>query len=237
MTSFLLKLIALITMFFDHFGDLIIGHLSIFNVIGRIAFPIFAFQLVIGYLNTKNIKKYIIRLTIFALISQIPFSIMMNRVNNYVFTLNIFFTLILGLFTLISYNKIKNKLLKVLAIILLIYIGNLINVDYGSFGVFLIFYIYLFYPKFNNIKFLQDETFFKYFIFIFGYLLLCILKYSSYFGIFSNAWVYSIILFAFFPIILMILYNGKKGKSFKYFFYAFYPLHLIILCFINMLIN
>ena len=59
MSSFVIKLIAIITMLCDHSGDAIIGHFSILNIIGRIAFPLFCFQIVVGYKHTKNVKKYL----------------------------------------------------------------------------------------------------------------------------------------------------------------------------------
>ena len=75
MTSFVLKIIALISMFCDHFGDAFVKHFSFLNLIGRIAFPIFAFQISEGFSHTHNLKNYFIRLGAFALISQIPFSL------------------------------------------------------------------------------------------------------------------------------------------------------------------
>ena len=261
MSSFVLKIIAILCMFCDHFSDAIIGHLSILNVIGRIAFPIFAFQLVIGFINTKNIKKYSIRLLTFALISQLPFmllmyimnydtslsetfslisqnpfSFFMNLVNTNFFTLNIFFTLLLGITALLFYNKFSNKFIKWLSIIFIIALGEFANVDYGGWGVLLILFIYLFYPKFEHANILNNHIILKYIIFILGYLLLCIYKYSNFFGILSITWIIPIILFTFLPIIFMLFYNNKKGLSMKYFFYIFYPLHLIVLCFINLVL-
>ena len=58
MTSFTLKIIALITMFIDHLGYAIFNKFSFFNYIGRVAFPIFAFQISEGFHYTKNVKKY-----------------------------------------------------------------------------------------------------------------------------------------------------------------------------------
>ena len=58
MSSFVLKIIAIITMFIDHVGYAIFGKFSFFNYIGRIAFPIFAFQISEGYSHTKDLKKY-----------------------------------------------------------------------------------------------------------------------------------------------------------------------------------
>ena len=60
MSSFVLKIIAIITMFCDHLGDAIYKRISPFNYIGRIAFPIFAFQISEGFLHTKNLKNYFI---------------------------------------------------------------------------------------------------------------------------------------------------------------------------------
>lgn len=96
MSAFVLKIIAIITMFIDHLGYAIYGRLSFFNYIGRIAFPIFAFQISEGYIYTKNLKKYLLRLFVFAIISQIPF-LLFYSIFSKNFALNIFFTLLLGM--------------------------------------------------------------------------------------------------------------------------------------------
>jgi O-antigen/teichoic acid export membrane protein len=85
MTSFVLKIIAMVTMVIDHSGDIffpILGNNTLyFNAIGRIAFPLFCFMLVEGYKHTSNLKKYMLRLFIGALISQIPFQILVQTIN------------------------------------------------------------------------------------------------------------------------------------------------------------
>ena len=107
MTSFTLKLIAMITMFIDHFGYAIMGQFSFFNLFGRLAFPIFAFQISEGFIHTKSVKKYLLRLIIFALISQIPFSLFTYYiVHSNPFTLNVFFTLAFGLVSIYIYDLI-----------------------------------------------------------------------------------------------------------------------------------
>ena len=112
MTSFALKIIALISMFCDHFGDAFVKHFSFLNLIGRIAFPIFAFQISEGFLHTKNIRKYFLRLGIFALISQIPFSLFSTKfLNSSPFSLNVFFTLFIGLLGIYLFDYI-NKMYK-----------------------------------------------------------------------------------------------------------------------------
>lgn len=108
MTSFALKILACITMFIDHLGYIIFHKFSYFNYIGRLAFPIFAFQISEGFVHTKNIKKYFLRLGIFAVLSQIPFSLFHSTFSNE-FSLNVFFTLFLGLLSIFLYDKIPYK--------------------------------------------------------------------------------------------------------------------------------
>ena len=90
MSSYVLKIIGVITMLIDHTGDAIVGHFSYLNLIGRIAFPIFAYQAVLGYMHTKDLKKHLYKLFIFALISQAPFALFMSLFTS-TFYLNIFF--------------------------------------------------------------------------------------------------------------------------------------------------
>ena len=64
MSACVLKIIAIISMTFDHMSYLIFGEFSFMNYIGRIAFPIFAYQITEGYIHTHNLKKYFFRLFI-----------------------------------------------------------------------------------------------------------------------------------------------------------------------------
>ena len=146
MTSFILKIIGIISMLSDHIGDSVLGVFSFFNYIGRIAFPIFAFQAVQGYIHTKNFKKHMLKLFIFACISQIPFMLFLSTFTEQ-FLLNIFFTFFLGLFSLFLYDKCKYKLLGFLIVVFISVIGEIINVDYGAFGILLIFSFYFFKDK------------------------------------------------------------------------------------------
>ena len=69
----LLKIVALLTMLIDHVGYLYFPEEMIFRTIGRIAFPIFAYQVAIGFQKTSNRSRYALRLFVFALISQVPY--------------------------------------------------------------------------------------------------------------------------------------------------------------------
>ena len=244
MTSFALKVIAIISMFCDHLGDSLIGHYSFLNLIGRIAFPIFAFQISEGYIHTKNIKKYFLRLGIFAIASQIPFSLFVSKyLHSSIFSLNVFFTLFLGLLSIYMYdyvlylfskyskstlksekdnskeNNIVSMLIGLVIVVLIAYIAKLLNTDYGFWGVIVVFIFYLF---------KKDKL-----AMIITFITLCILRYGI--QIIQGGYNTPTLLLGIFtilPIIFISAYNGKQGKKIKYFLYAFYPLHLLLLYFI-----
>ena len=210
-TLFTLKIIAIITMFLDHYYR-IIGGPEWLSVLGRLAFPIFAFSISEGYSHTKNVNKYLMRLLNFAVIIQLP-----NFLGFQEYPLNIFFTLALGLFCLeiLDNNKI-NIVVRYIIVLYLCFLAEKTGLDYGAYGVILII---LFNKLRNN----------KLYIFIaFLALNLVILK----IGNLSEIQIYSI-----FSLVPIFLYNGKKGYGMKYFFYLFYPLHFIFLYFLNELLG
>lgn len=231
MTSFILKLIAMFTMLVDHTGDAWIKHISPMNLIGRIAFPIFAFQISEGYLHTKNLKKYFLRLFLFALISQFPFMLFYSIYTNG-FTLNIFFTLFVGLFTIFLYDKIIHSTLilfkhrkinmffkQILGFCIVTSLGTLAQIcqfDYGFFGITIIFLFYLF----RDNKLAMTLSF----------ITACILKYGIPYILYGfNIWYIGLTVFTILPILFICLYNKKQGKKVKYLLYFFYPVHLFIL--------
>ena len=246
MSSFIIKIIAIISMLFDHTNDVFIGHLSVFNLIGRIAFPLFSFQLVVGYTYTHNIKKYISRMFIFALISQIPYSIFIYIYTGTYFELNIFFTLATSLICMyILSSKNINIYLKLLYISICLIIAYYLKFDYSIFGILYPLFIFVFYPfqeKFGKNRFSLSEntnknSIIKLLFFIAGTLTLSIVKYIKLIPLISTSWFIELVLFTFIPAIIMIFFNGKKGPSLKYFFYIFYPAHLLLLELIYLLIH
>lgn len=245
MSSFVIKIIAIISMICDHASDTIIGHFSFFNLIGRIAFPLFCFQLVNGYKHTKNLNKYMTRLIIFGIISQIPFSSFIYFYSGSFTTLNIFFTLALGLLAIYVLDKLPNnlKFIGIILDVLIIILAEIIKVDYGWFGVALILCIYLFYKE-RNVKSIDNRNNIDIlnklknnYVFTIVFFILCFIKYYGFFANVPSHIVWEQILFTFSPIIFMLLYNGKKGPSLKYFFYAFYPIHLAIFAFVSYLLH
>lgn len=211
MSAFVLKLIAIISMTFDHLGYAIFHKVSFFNYIGRLAFPIFAFQISEGYLHTKNLKKYYFRLLSFALISQVPFYLFrLVCMNTNKLAFNIFFTLLFGLACINIIDKCRNRFLSYILIIILSSIAEILNFDYGAFGVLLILSFY----TFRNNKILLTIA----------YILLTTINYINMRTLFLPLFISCL-----FSLMFIFLYNKKQGKKLKYIFYILYPVHLIIL--------
>lgn len=223
-----LKIIAIITMLIDHIGAAILENSTIINyvfanasisfeiwslvdiilrLIGRIAFPVFCFLLVEGFLHTRDVKKYAMRLGIFCLISEIPFDLAFFQQPFYWGHQNVFFTLFLGLLVLIGLKHfegsgLRNGLLRTLCVITGVLAAWFLKTDYDAFGVCVIVLFYLF----RNRPVLRD---------IGTMLTLVICSILEITGIIA--------------LIPIHLYNGKRGSSIKYFFYLFYPVHLLLL--------
>ena len=221
MSAFTLKLIAILSMVFDHSGYIIFNGFSFFNYIGRFAFPIFAFQISEGYLHTKNLKRYFLRLIIFAFISQVPYMLFHSIISSG-FALNIFFTLVLGLASITCYDKIPNKFLGILSCTFLAIIAEFCNMDYGAYGIAIIVLFYIF--KENALLMPLSfiiATLFKYITYIIK---------LGFADIIVNLWIFTTL-----SIIFISFYNGKKGKDIKYILYIFYPLHLLVIYLISLI--
>lgn len=191
-------------------NGLLYGSYMTMRMIGRIAFPIFCFLLVEGFLRTGNVKKYALRLGGFALISEIPFDLAFNaKVLEFTYQ-NVFFTLFLGLLTMIVFDKIIRtawpKIVKLLLCAPVLAAGGILaeilQTDYAATGVICIMVLYLF----RNSKPWQLVA-----------------------GCAAFLWELTAPL-AFIPI---AFYNGERGLKLKYFFYAFYPAHLLIIYLIS----
>ena len=73
-----LKIIACVSMLIDHIGIVFVDNNLFMRAVGRLAFPIFAFLLVQGLLHTSDVRRYLLRLSIFAVVSEIPFDLAMQ---------------------------------------------------------------------------------------------------------------------------------------------------------------
>jgi hypothetical protein len=117
-------------MLMDHIGQVFFQNSIIFVIIGRLAFPLFAWELAKGFKRTKCFKAYIIRILILAILSQPLYSLLFN--NGY---FNICFTLFISLIILKMITSDVHYIKKLLVIVALIYFAYGLNIEYGLYGV------------------------------------------------------------------------------------------------------
>lgn len=217
MSSFVLKILACFFMLVDHIGYCLFPNVSLLRTIGRLAFPIFAFQIALGYKKTRSKKNYFLRMLVFAMISEIPFLIFryVSGYSTLAFNIGFTFVLALGALYFIELSKSKNILFSILIIPLLL-IAYYFNVDYKWYGIIIVMIFYLFDLK-------------KPFGFTVA-LITFILSTAVYIYGFNAS---SIQMYAVISIFILGFFNNKKGRDFKYFFYIFYPAHMLLLSFIK----
>lgn len=221
-----LKLIACATMLIDHTGAAVVWYIlqqpsvrmngaqynqilqlyKIMRAVGRIAFPIFCFLIVEGFFHTRNIRKYMQRLFLFALISEFPFDFALKKEPFYPLSQNVYFTLLIGLVTIWMIDQYKDRpMMQGIAFCAGMMASRGLMTDYNFKGVFLIVALYLF----REYRLIQCAA-----------------------GALAIAWETT----APPAFILCFLYSGKRGLKLKYFFYLFYPVHLVILGLVRYLI-
>lgn len=230
MSGFVLKIIACICMFIGHIPYVFPNTVIPCILIGRISFPIFAFLISEGYIHTKNFRKYLTRLLVLAVISQLPASLLFNP-NFSSWYLNIFFTLAIGLLSIRFFDKIKNKFLAVIPILILAYIAEFLGCDFGAIGVFIIVCFYAF--KNNRNLMVLVEAFLMIVFFAMK------LSYYTSLSITIIRYILLQLLFTICSLIFIIFYNSKRGKDnrkIQISFYLFYPIHLVFLCVIKYLV-
>lgn len=214
MSTFVLKLIAVISMLIDHTGAVLFPEEVWFRIVGRLAFPIFCFLIAEGYTHTRNVKRYAFRLFLFALLSEIPFDLLFFDSWFDISGQNVFFTLFLGLCAVWVADILKSRwpVPAFLCAGLFAAAAQLLCTDYGAFGVALIVAFFL----------CRDKDFLK----TAAFLLL-----NTGDALLNDSMVQ---LYAAPAVLPILLYNGKPGKyRMKVFFYLFYPCHLLLLYFVS----
>lgn len=218
----MLKVIAICAMLIDHVAAFLlydnkivlftlfgrsVGLYHIMRYVGRIAFPLFAFLVVEGYLHTSNKKKYGIHLLVFALISELPWNLVHTGDWTYS-NQNIFFTLLLGYLAVCVFEHFRGKE-QVLLLVAILCFSIVFDADYGLGGVCLILFLYV----------LREHALLQA---LFG---ICTL---------SNGWAVGL---AFVPINLYNQKRGFiRGRLAKYAFYAVYPVHLFIFYLVKLIL-
>ena len=212
LTATHLRILALFLMLLDHLWATVVPGNNWMTYLGRMAFPIFAFQAAEGYHHTHDFKGYCKRLAIFALVSEIPFNLMIFSSPIFPFHQNVMLTLLLGLLACRAWDQRKWWM-----VALLLLAGVVTFPDYGVMGVLTV----LMFHVLRDWKWAQ----------------LLMLIAINWFGFEGQQLVFGTFkmplqgfaILAFLPI---SLYNGEKGtggKWLQYGSYIFYPLHMLIL--------
>ncbi|MDR1002919.1 MAG: conjugal transfer protein TraX [Oscillospiraceae bacterium] len=248
MTSFALRIVAMLLMVIDHAGYLLFDNNTVMRMIGRLSFPIFCFLIAEGLSHTKSLKKYLLRLALFAAVSEIPYDLVFHKTAFYQESSNVFFTLLLGLAAAAVIKKSEKlhialrALLGAAAVVLCSFAAEWICCDYKSYGVLAIVLFYLFrenrvlaLASFSaltlyryGVKDMSTQIFEQFYasgalketvLFV----LLKGAKTTYYFGTAIQS-------LAVLSSAIIALYNKERGsKRLKWAFYLFYPAHLMVL--------
>lgn len=219
-----LKKIALVSMAIDHAAVGLIEQSELasgaawslcgtaMRLVGRVAFPLFAFMIAEGAVHTRDRRRYALRLLLLAVVSEIPFNLVAGGTWSFPADQNTVFTLLLGLLAIWAGDLIcrfvpgsaYERYVRVLVAVPFGVAAYYLKTDYDFLGVMLIVILYT----------LRTEPQLR--TAVCGTLLFCM--YMNFYGIAACV-----------AIFLINRYNGEKGGGSGKVFYAFYPLHLLVI--------
>lgn len=230
--SSLLHILAMVFMLCDHLWATMFPWLGWLTCVGRVAFPIFAFMIVEGYFHTHDIRRYLLRLLAFAVISEIPFNLIYGSSVSYIAHQNVLWTFLIGLVLILLIEKVRQKeklwltiLVSALAVVFGWLIGMITAVDFYGFGVLMVLTFYFFHGQ-------------KWWCYVGQFICMYYINVEMMGGLcyIFHIFGHEVELvqqgFALLALIPIWLYRGKQGyhaKWFQYFCYAFYPVHLLLL--------
>ena len=238
-TSASLHLMAMAFMLCDHLWGTIVPGNGWLTCVGRLSFPIFAFLLVEGYFHTKDLKKYALRLLLFALVSELPFNLAIGSRWFYPIHQNVLWSFLISL-GLIHWNERakaggipwKRIAVCVASIVLGCAAGLISFADFYHAGILTVLTFYFF----RGEQWWQRATQLV-FLWHINTELLGGLGYEL--SLFGKSFFFQQQGFALLALIPIWLYHGEKGhksKAFQYFCYAFYPAHLLVLGILKMIL-
>ena len=219
MSSFALHIWAMLLMLCDHLQLTLLPDLPVLRCIGRLAFPLFAFMAVEGYLHTRSLKKYFLRLLMLAVISEVPFDLLVSGSVFDPMHQNVIWTIILGLCCIRAFENISADLKKMLSAVVIIAslaAAIIARVDYSSAGVLTLLAFYAFRGNTVRCRLMQ--------LLSLAFINLVLL------GGIGFAFPYQALAVLSLPIIW--LYDGSQGPHngfIKAANYLFYPAHMLIL--------
>lgn len=206
MSAFWLKLIAAVTMLIDHTGVLFFPQLSVLRVVGRVSFPLYAFLAAEGAANTRRPGHYLARLSLFALLSELPFRLAFSVGWNNLLPQNVLFTLLAGVACCLVFSSQK-PLPSLFFTLSAAASAQLAGTDYGAYGVLCVVGFYL----------LRRERAGQ------G------IAFSLLTALNSICTPAPLQAFAVLGLAPCALYSGERGRDLRWLFYVFYPAHLLLL--------
>lgn len=237
LSSMALHIMAMVFMLCDHMWGTVIPGNDWLTCVGRLAFPIFSFLTVEGYFHTKNLKKYVGRLLLFAILSEIPFNLAIGNRLFYPIHQNVLwsFLLSIGLITCNESVKQKAAWLRIAVCILTLIGGVIISlvtmVDYHHAGILTVMVFYFFRQR-------------KWWCYLGQLLGLWYINTELLGGLCYEIqlWGHTVFFtqqsFALLALLPIWLYRGKQGyysNALRWVYYGFYPMHLLILGLIKLL--
>ena len=234
-SSFVLKVIAIVGMTCNHVANVFAGALpagvdvALYSL-GGATFPIMSFMLAEGFAQTSNIKKYAGRLFGFAVVSQIPYSLLWGAMPN------VLFTLLVGLGVLYANKKIESQA-KFTAIFLAACIGT-IPFDWGCVGIVVIYLFDALRGRKRKVR--VASAILVAFVAVFPSAIAELLGYGGAHIVQNTIYQagllvanigeigYSTIGFGL-AALLLCRYRGRRGRSLKWLFYGYYPAHLAVI--------
>ena len=240
LTAAVLHIIAMTLMLMDHLWATLLPAREWLTCAGRVAFPIFAFMAVEGYFHTRSFKKYILRMLLFAVLSEIPFDLMYGGTWFYPVHQNVLWTFLLGLLGVWLMEQVRKKgktwmylLVCVLVVPAGLVLGTLCMVDYYGVGVLTVFVFYFLHGRKWWCFLGQLAALYWLNVELLGGLMYLVQLFGMEFELCQQG----LALLALIPI---WLYRGRQGyhsKPFQYLCYAFYPVHILLLVVVLNFIN
>lgn len=240
LTAAVLHIIAMTLMLMDHLWATLLPAREWLTCAGRVAFPIFAFMAVEGYFHTRSFKKYILRMLLFAVLSEIPFDLMYGGTWFYPVHQNVLWTFLLSLLGVWLMEQVRKKgktwmylLVCVLVVLAGLVLGTLCMVDYYGVGVLTVFVFYFLHGRKWWCFLGQLAALYWLNVELLGGLMYPVQLFGMEFELCQQG----LALLALIPI---WLYRGRQGyhsKLFQYLCYAFYPVHMLLLVVVLNFIN
>ncbi len=233
-----LHILAMVLMLCDHLWATVVPGWEWLTCVGRITFPTYAFLLVEGYFHTGNLRRYVLRLLILAVVSEIPFNVMTTDLVIFPFHQNVIWTLLLGMWMIHLNEKARKRgklwlqiLTGALTAVLGYLLGQLAMVDYSGAGVLIILMFY--FLRGRKWWCLAGQILVLYYI---SAEMISGLYYE--WQLFGREVIFYQQSFSVLALIPIWLYQGRQGhhsKAFRWLCYGFYPVHMLTLALIRML--